>query len=218
MNDLLLLCSIAILATVYAISPGLSESFYMQATGTETIIFSGTITTPNITRYNVAVDTTRLLSSFDFVSTTNGVETYEFSITSWNDYLTYTNLNGNCTIVSLDPIGRISDVNVLFGEFDTGVEDPIGTITYTKIFPSGSDILVTVNGLPTSLTRIVANVIALNLNIQSYTNSAPPFSVFVLPEACSNFTCDFCYSLAAGVASSFLLMLAALTMFLFSTV
>ena len=218
MNGLLLLCSIAILATVYALPPGLSDSFYMQATGTQTINFSGNTVIIEFSRYNVAIDSTRLLASFDSVSTSSGVENIISSIASGNDELSYITNNVNCTTSSISSTEISQGVNLLFGEFDTGIENPSGTITYTSTTTSGTNILVTVNGLPTELTMTSTSASTTVLSINSYTNSAPPFSIFVLPAACSDFTCNSCYSSAAGVASSFLLMLAALTMFLFSTV
>ena len=245
MNGLLLMCSIAILTTVYALPPGLSDSFYMQATGTQTINFSGNDIIIEFSRYNIAVDSTRLLGSFDSVSTTSGVEIITSSIDSGIDELSYTNNNGTCTTSSINSTEIGQGVNLLFGEFDTGIENPSGTITYTSTTANGTNILITVNGLPTALTMTSTSAGTTVLSINSYTNSAPPFLIFVLPDACSSFTCDSCYSpsattmspstttmspsattmsptttpsLAAGVASSFLLMLAALVMFLFSTV
>ena len=215
MNGLLLMCSIAILTTVYALPPGLSDSFYMQATATQTINFSDNDVIIEFSRFNVATDTTRNLELSDTVSTTNGVLFYFFSLVSENDNITYTDLNSTCT---MGPISSTDiDTNSLFGEFNTGVEDPTGTITYTNTSSGRTNVLVTVNGLPTTLTSTSTSS-TFNLDIHSYTNSAPPFSIFVLPDACSNFTCNYCCNTAAGVASSFLLMLAALVMFLFSTV
>ena len=220
MNGLLLLCSIAILATVYAIPPGLSESFYLQATGTETTISSGTTT--YFTRYNYAIDTTRMLGFEDVAATTNGVQGSLFDFLSVKDNLTYTNSNGTCK--TMPGSGNFSQTIIfLFGAFTTGVEAPPGTITYISTSSGSTSVLVTVNGLPTTLTSTSTSS-TFNLDIHSYTNSAPPFSVFVLPDACSDFTCDSCYSptttpsSAVSVTSSFLLMLAALAMFLFSTV
>ena len=219
MNGLLLVCSIAILATVHAIPPGLSESFYLQATGTRTSNISGTVTITDFSRYNYAADTARLLAFIEIIGTTNGVGESSILFSSVNDNLTYIDANGTCvTIPNTDPDSISGLLNLLFEDFTTGIEDPAGTITYTFTQSQGfTRILITVNGLPTSLTT-TSLTSTLILDIFSYTNSAPPFSIFVLPDACSNFTCDFCCSTAAGVASSFLLMLAALVMFLFSTV
>ena len=217
MNGLFLLCSIAILATVYAIPPGLSESFYMQATGTLTQTISGTVTTTtDYTRFNYALDTTRELSLSDIVGITNRDEGYVIILTSRNDNLTYIESNGTCETI---PYSRNSHETIiyLFGEFTTGVEGPPGTITYTSTRFGITSVLVTVNGLPTSLTYTTTSS-TFNLDIHNYTNSAPPFSIFVLSDTCSDLTCVYCYSTAAGVTSSFLLMLAVLAIFLFSTV
>ena len=213
MNGLLLMYSITVLATVYAIPPGLSESFYLQATGTLTRNISGTVTTTDYSRFNTAVDTARLLAFQDIAGTAGGSV---FILISGNDNLTYLGLNDTCGTIPGTGSGNISDVIIsIFGDFTTGVEAPSGTITYTSL--NGIDILVTVNGLPTSLTT-TTSFSTTNLDIHSYTNSAPPFSIFALPNACSNFTCNYCCNTATGVASSFLLMLAALAMFLLPTV
>ena len=225
-----------------AVPPELSDSFSFQGTGSTIINTSASVIILNHTRHNYAADTTRLLSVTDTLSVSDGVEYSGFVLASGNDNLTYSDSDGTCTTSPyISTLMNGTNGYIALGNFTTGVEAPPGTITYTSTYQNSSAILVTVNGLPVSFTFAYifdTYTVTSTININSYTNSSPPFSTFVLPDACSNFTCDYCYSpsattmspsatimsptttpsLAVGVTSSFLLMLAALVMFLFSTV
>ena len=213
-----------------AVPPGLSDSYSFQATGVTLVNTSVGVTTLNYVRYNYAEDNTQFLSVMDSTYVSDGAINQEFLLASGNDDITYSDTNGVCTTSQYASTSLLSGTSELVN-FVTGVEAPPGTVTYNLTYQGDSVILVTVNGLPVSyMSTYIFDTynVTMILNIHSYTNSTPPFSTFVIPEAC---LCDSCYSPSAttmsptttpssavSVTSSFLLMLAALAMFLFSTV
>ena len=202
-----LLCILAIITGTNAQGPQLSPSFLLKGTAVGTQTIGTTVTTTTYTRFDYAIDTTRelLYANFEAMSgvvTSNGVA-------SVNDGSIYQVTNGVCTkrTYTVNPSSPMSFQFDFWGAFDNAVENPPGTyvVTVSQVVYT----LVTVNGLPVTYTSSSTGS-SLVLAITDYINSTPPFSTFTLPAACSQFTCNACYSSAVNLGSSFILMLLAL--------
>ncbi|KAI6658014.1 hypothetical protein LOD99_15729 [Oopsacas minuta] len=202
--------------------PDLSPSFYMQGTAVATATDGTVITYP---RFDIAIDATRELAyqNIDFIS--SGATFNIFAITSVNDNATYGTFTGqNCTMTdgaSMTGQSPIPLTSNFWDVFQGATEAPPGTFTVT--IPPITLSVVIVNGRPTVFSIAVADTgsggSVIVITISNYLNGQPPFSLFTLPESCSEFTCDACYSSsAAGLASSLLMMLAAIALFILSTV
>ncbi|KAI6658015.1 hypothetical protein LOD99_15730 [Oopsacas minuta] len=202
--------------------PDLSPSFYMQGTAVDTTTDGTVITSP---RFDIAIDATRELAYINSDFIFNGTTFNAFSITSESDNATYSTLTGqNCTMTdgaSMTGQSPIPLTSNFWDTFENATEAPPGTFTVAN--PPITLSVVIVNGRPTVFTIAVADTgfggIVTVITISNYLNGQPPFSLFTLPESCSEFTCDACYSSsAAGLASSLLMMLAAIALFILSTV
>ena len=122
MKGLLLMSLIAILATVNAVPPELSDSFSFQGTGSTIINTSASVIILNHTRQNYAADTTRLLSVTDTLYILNGVEYSGFVLASGNDNLTYSDSDGTCTTSPyISTLMNGTNGYIALGNFTTGV-------------------------------------------------------------------------------------------------
>ena len=205
------LCILAIIVGTHA---NLSPSFSFTGSGTATVTDGSDVTTYVYTRYDYAIDVTRGLLALNVEGTIGGQPLTEYLIVSINDSLIYSNENGVCTTVAFaaDPRYPFSYQDNFWGSiFDNAVVNPPGT--YTVTIPPLTILLVTVNGLPTTLTYTYASgtvSIATAVVFTDYINEAPPFSTFPLPAACSQFTCNSCYSSAIASTGSLLLLILAI--------
>ena len=208
-----LLCILAIITGTNAQGPQLSSSYLYQGTGMLTATEGTTVTTTTYTRFDVAVDISRRLRYTNFVGVSEGATYSIYQFFSGNDNTSYLVLNGICTERAF--ISNASDPMISqadsWSQYDNAVENPPGTFTITG--SQSVTKLVTTNGLPTSITGSTTTsslTTLLVITITSFTNSTPQFSTFTLPAACSQSTCNACYSSAVNLGSSFILMLLAL--------
>ena len=208
-----LLCILAIITGTNAQRPYLSTTFLLQATAVSTTTEGTTVSTTTYTRYDTAIDIPRGLAYFIQKGMSGSATGSLYALASANDNTSYQALNGTCSESTFN--SNLSDPMSFLGnywrEFDNAVENPPGTFTITG--SQSITTLVTVNGLPTSITSGLSTSSFTSLfvlTITSFTNSTPPFSTFALPAACSQFTCNACYSSAVNLGSSFIIMLLAL--------
>ena len=204
-----LLCILVIITGTNALGPQLSPSFSFDGTAVLTQTTGATMTITTFTRYNLAIDATRGLLYANIEGMSGGVTNTINAVGSVNDNSAYQVLNGVCTkstytVNPSDPMGL--QVN-FWSAFDNVAANPPGTyvVTVSQVVLT----LVTVNGLPVTLTSSSTGT-SFELTITNYIDSTPPFSTFALPAACSQFTCNACYSSAVNLGSSFILMLLAL--------
>ena len=113
-------------------SPGdnllqLPESFSFEATAVQTSTYGGTQT---FTRYNVAVDSIRMLVINDKVFSDGE---FSFVLESEIDNITFTNLNGTCETAPfrVDIYNSFSSPTHVWDIFNTAIEEPEGTFTVT---------------------------------------------------------------------------------------
>ena len=138
-------------------------------------------------------------------------------LSSVSDNATYETVeqlfSGSCVMTSLNPNPYFPiDMNV-WELFATAVESPAGTFTYTEGITSYA--IVIENGLPVTYTISVSLIgIETIITVDSFSNQAPAHSEFSLPSECTEYECEACYSGAAAVASSVLLILSALLVYL----
>ena len=193
----------------------LPESFSFEATAVQTSTYGVTQT---FTRYNVAVDSTRMLVINDKVFSDGE---FSFVLESEVDNITFTNLNGKCETVPfrVDTYNSFSSPTHVWDIFNTAIEEPDGTFTVENNGITHEIVLE--DGLPVSfvfIAEVGLDSLELRISITNFGNSPPPLSVFSLPEVCSNYTCSACYSSAAAdVVSTLMLILSAILMLFFST-
>ena len=193
----------------------LPESFSFEATAVQTSTYGVTQT---FTRYNVAVDSTRMLVINDKVFSDGE---FSFVLESEDDNITFTNLNGKCETVPfrVDTYNSFSSPTHVWDIFNTAIEEPDGTFTVENNGITHEIVLE--DGLPVSfvfIAEVGLDSLELRISITNFGNSPPPLSVFSLPEVCSNYTCSACYSSAAAdVVSTLMLILSAILMLFFST-
>ena len=188
--------------------PVLSPSYTISGSGLRTE--SGQPST--FFTYEISIDIDRQLQRIEESDTTSGVITNFIEISSANDQATYTSVDEVCAdSITYNPsLNFPLDTNV-WELYAAGTESPVGTYTFTR-----DNILHRVeieDGLPTFLGFAFGNV-AIAFNVDSFRNTTPAFSTFCLPSECSANECIACYSGAAGVASSVLLILSALLVYL----
>ena len=192
----------------------LPSSFSFKGTAIQTSTYGGTQT---FTRYDVAVDSTRMLVIND-KEFSNGE--FRFVLESEDDNVTFTNLNGVCETAPfrVDSYNSFSSPTHIWDVFNTATEEPEGTFTVESNGITHEIVLE--GGLPVSFAFIVEVgyvSYALRISITEFINSPPPLSEFSLPEVCSNYTCDACYnSAAAGAASTLMLIFFAMIMLFFT--
>ena len=204
-----LLCILAIITGTNALGPQLSPSFSFQGTAVLTQTSGTTVTTTTYTRYNLAIDATRELLYANIEAMFAGATFSIYALASVNDQSAYVVTNGVCSESTY--IANASDamsfrVN-FWGSFDNVVVNSPDTYVVTE--SSTVSTLLTTNGLPVSY-NVSFTGYSFALTITNYINSAPQFSTFTLPAACSQSTCNACYSSAVNLGSSFILMLLAL--------
>ena len=204
-----LLCILAIITGTNALGPQLSPSFSFEGTAVFTATSGTTVTTGTFTRYNLAIDDTRGLLYANIEGMIAGVTSAINAVASVNDNSAYQVLNGVCneSTYVVNPSDPMSLQVNFWSAFDNVAANPPGTyvVTVSQVVLT----LITENGLPVSYT-ISSTGFSFVLTITNYINSTPPFSTFALPAACSQFTCNACYSSAVNLGSSFILMLLAL--------
>ena len=186
--------------------PQLSPSFAFQGTAVESRTGYPTNT---LTRYDLAIDVSRGLQISNFEGTSGGTTGSEVILVSVNDTIVHGVFNGVCNTSSVSSAVSFNYQPDFWGRFDNAVESPPGTFTTTD--SSSALTLVTVDGIPTSYSSSSTGY-SFVLTITSYTNSAPPFSTFTLPEACENYTCNSCYSSGAVARGSLLLLIIAIAL------
>ena len=190
--------------------PVLSPSYSVSGTGLieETGQASTTFT------FEFSIDIDRQLQRLEESDTTSDVTTNFIEISSASDQATYTSVDGVCvdTTTYNPSIIFPIDTNV-WDLYAAGTESPIGTYTFTQ-----NDVLHRVeieDGLPTFFGFAFGNTIIV-INVDNFRNKTPAFSTFCLPSECSVNECNACYNGAAAVASSVLLLLSALLVYLFT--
>ena len=205
---------LCILALIVGTHANLSPSFSFKGTAAATETDGADITAFIYTRYDIAIDATRGLLALNVEGTVDGQAITEYAIVSINDNYTYSVLNGVCnaTNFAADPTKPFSyQENVWSFIFDNAVVNPPGTYTVTE--PPLTIVLVTINGIPSTLRYSFAEgsvSVVTAVVFTEYNNEAPPFSTFPVPAACSQFTCDSCYSSAVATTGSFLLLILSL--------
>ena len=204
-----LLCILAIITGANALGPQLSPSFSFEGTAVLTQTTGATVTTTTFTRYNLAIDATRELLYGNIEAMIADATFSIYALASVNDQSAYVVTNGVCSESTY--IANASDqmsfrVN-FWGSFDNAVVNSPDTYVVTE--SSTVSTLLTTNGLPVSY-NVSFTGFSFALTITNYINSAPQFSTFTLPAACSQSTCNACYSSAVNLGSSFILMLLAL--------
>ena len=184
-NLLISLISLSVLLlSVTAQFPTLSPSYSLEGTISLNFNLGATFVGP----YSESVDITRGLAIMDYAVTSNtGVVLNVITLVSVNDNATYFSVNNVCNQTVFDP-------NILFplntnvwDLYAAGTESPPGTFTFTQ---DGNTHTVTiVNGVPASLTLMIGTTVQI-IVVTNFNNLAPPFSTFLLPSECSQFTCS----------------------------
>ena len=193
---------LSLIAGLNAESPELSSSFAFEGSAVETI--NGGTTT--YTRYNIAIDVSRMLAVGHKEGTVGGEENSAFELLSVPDGLLYFLLNGVCNSRNATTTGFPSNY---WSVFDDAVENPPGTYTVTA--SESLKTLITVAGIPVSFSSVgTAGGYSIAITFINYFNGNPPFSTFSLPAACNQFTCDSCYSSAVASTGSLLLLILAI--------
>ena len=205
----LLISLISFSAFLLAVSgqfPTLSPSYSFTGTGLRTESDqSGAFT------FEVSIDMDRRLQRLE-TATTSGVFVNFIEISSANDLATYTSVNGVCRdATTYDPSNFYPiDINV-WELYAAGTESPNGIYSFTL-----SNIIhrvVIEDELPTSFEFAFGDTV-IELIVDNFNDTTPDFSTFCLPSGCSTNECNACYSGAAAVASSVLLVLSALLVYL----
>ena len=192
----------------------LSESFSFEGM----LVVNAANVTMVFPQYNLAHDAVRRLQHLDLIENTPEGEVRINSINSGYENRTYVASEGKCEEKPLDTSLFTFDINT-WKIFEVAKESPDGVYTIETTFERLE--IVTHNGLPTSYTTttmpIGSDTISTSLTFITYRNETPPFHVFSLPEGCSQ-SCGYCPNSAAGVASSFFLLLTTIIIFLFALV
>ena len=200
---------VALFGGSYAQSPDLSPNFSFRATRRTTILGQDLVYEP----YLVYNDADRGLLKIEFSVTASGQQNnVNFLVNRMGDE-EFITINGQCTRTM--SISQASMPAVLENEDTWSKFNLVSTNGAVRTYTSGTNTLITTNGVPTSLTYFETasgQQTQVVLTIHSYTNSTPAFSVFFLDPVCveQGFTCGNCYSSAIGIASNFVCIIAAL--------
>ena len=207
----LLISLISFSAFLLAVSrqfPTLSPSYSFSGTGLRIRDLNQSV---NFT-FEVSIDIDRRLQRLE-LDTTSGVSATYIEISSASDLATYTSVNGMClnTTTYVPRPNYPIDFNV-WEQYAAGTESPNGTYSFT--LSNITHRVVIEDGFPTSFEYAFGNTV-IELTVDNFNNMTPDFSTFFLPSGCSsNAECNACYSGAAAVASSVLLVLSALLVYL----
>ena len=207
----LLISLISFSAFLLAVSgqfPTLSPSYSFSGTGLRReFIQSVTFT------FDVSIDIDRRLQRLE-LDTTSGVSANFIEISSASDLASYTSVNGMCLdTTTYDPtIYYPIDFNV-WELYAAGTESPNGTYSFTQ---SGITHRVVIeDGLPTAFEfEIAFGNTFIGLTVDNFNDTTPDFSTFCLPSECSRNKCNACYNGVAAVASSVMLVLSSLLVYL----
>ena len=188
--------------------PTLSPSYTISGVGVVTESGETTITFT----FEISIDIDKQLQFISESDTVNGVTTNFIEITSANDLATYTSVDGVCTdSTTYNPsLAFPIDTNV-WELYASGIESPIGTYTFTQNEIAYQ--VVIEDELPATFV-VASGSTGIGFRVDSFNNKTPEFSTFCLPGGCSAHECDACYSGAAAVASSVLLVISALLVYL----